>query len=303
MSMPDRRALAAGGLFGFGWPVREARCGFPGRATQAINRAIRMPIIQFLLLLPMVLMAPSAAWSYDAQSLVIASRGTLPLILTVPHDGGEFLGLTPVRKTGVQVRDTGTQPLAERVAAALESRLGKRPYLVIARFSRKFLDANRSEAEAMESEDALPAYRAYHDAVSAYVAEIKTAFPGGALLLDVHGQSQEPDTTFRGTRGGLTSKRLLAQFGPAALQGGNSIIGVLATKGYAVNPPIGAENLREDPRYAGGYTVFHYGSQRAAGIDAIQLEFGKKHRDNARLPDDLAEALIVFMTHHGLLPK
>jgi len=244
-----------------------------------------------------------SALAYDAASLVVSSKGTLPLILTVPHDGGEFVGLLPVRTRGALVRDAGTRELAERVAGLLEERLGKRPYLVIARFSRKYLDANRSEQDAMDSPDALPAYRAYHDQIAAYLAEVKAGYPAGALLLDVHGQSDDPDTTFRGTRGGLTAKALLARSGPAALQGEKSITGVLAARGYAVNPAVGAETLREDPRFAGGYTVFTYGSQHTEGVDAIQLEFGKNHRARARLAEDLAEALIVFMTEHGLLPR
>jgi N-formylglutamate amidohydrolase len=155
----------------------------------------------------------------------------------------------------------------------------------------------------MESEDALPAYRAYHDQISAYISELKAKFPNGSLLLDVHGQSDDPNTTFRGTRAGLTAKALLGRFGSAALQGERSITGVLAAKGYLVNPTVGADTLREDPRFSGGYTVFNYGSQNPEGIDAIQLEFGKNHRASERLAEDLAEALFVFMTQYGLLPN
>lgn len=241
--------------------------------------------------------------AYDASGLVDVSQGTLPLILTVPHDGGEFLGLLPVRTKGALVRDAGTRDLAERVASLLESRTGKRPYTVIAKFSRKYLDANRSEHDAMESQDALPAYRAYHHQISSFISEVKAKFPGGALLVDVHGQSDDPDTTFRGTRGGLTVKALLGRFGPPALQGEQSVMGVLASKGYSVSPIAGAEDLREDARFAGGYTVFTYGSQRPDGIDAIQLEFGKNHRANPRLAQDVTEALIVFMKQYELLPK
>ena len=241
------------------------------------------------------------AFAYDALAMVDSSKGTLPLILTVPHDGGDFLGLVPVRKKGALVRDAGTAELAQQVASILEARTGKRPYLVIARFSRKYLDANRAEQEAMESEDARPAYRVYHDQIAAYVAEVKTRYPNGSLLLDVHGQSQDPDTTFRGTRAGVTTKSLIGRHGQAAIQGGKSILGVLAAKGYAVNPPIDAQSLGEDPRYSGGFTVFQYGSQRATGIDAIQLEFGKSHRAQARLAQDFAEALIAFMNQYVLL--
>jgi N-formylglutamate amidohydrolase len=235
--------------------------------------------------------------------VVASSKGTLPLILTVPHDGGEFLGFLPVRTKGVLLRDTGTRELAERVASVLETRVGKRPYLVIALFSRKYLDANRSEQEAMESEDALPAYKAYHGQITAYISEVKAKFPAGSLLVDIHGQANDPNTTFRGTRAGLTAKTLVSRYGQTSLQGEKSITGVLAARGYSVNPPVGAETLREDPRFSGGYTVFNYGSQRPEGIDAIQLEFGKNQRVNERLAEDLAEALIVFMTHYKLLPK
>lgn len=256
-----------------------------------------------LLTLFLVTLIPKISHAYDPSSLVASSKGTLPLILTVPHDGGEFLGLLPVRTKGALVRDAGTRELAENVASLLEKRLGKRPYIVIAKFSRKFLDANRAEQDAMESQDALPAYRAYHDQVRAFTSEVKLQFPAGSLLVDVHGQSDDPNTTFRGTRGGLTAKVLLARFGQSALQGEKSITGVLATKGYQVNPAVGAETLREDPRFAGGHMVFTYGSQHSEGIDAIQLEFGKNHRANPRLAEDLTEALIVFMSQYELLPK
>lgn len=246
---------------------------------------------------------PGAARAYDAEAMVAASRGTLPLILTVPHDGGEYLGQMPARTGGVLVRDSGTATLAEHVAAALETRLGQRPYLVLARFSRKYLDANRIEAEALETPAALPAYQAYHGRIASYLGELRTRFPGGALLLDVHGQGREPDTAFRGTRAGLTAAQLLARAGADALQGQYSITGLLAAKGYQVYPAPGAKTLRENPHFDGGYTVFTYGSHRASGIDAIQLEFGKQQRANPRLAEDLADALIVFMRRYGYLPR
>ena len=156
------------------------------------------------------------------------------------------------------------------------------------------------DLDAVESVGLLPAYRAYHKQVAAYVAELRARFPGGALLIDVHGQAFEPATTFRGTRAGLTATRLVDRFGPAALQGSNSITGILAARGYGVHPLPDAPTLREEPRFAGGHTVFAYGSHRPDGIDAIQLEFGRQHRADARLPEDLASAIVGFMKHHGL---
>lgn len=256
-----------------------------------------------LLLLLLTALLPPASSADGASSLVGSSKGTIPLLLTVPHDGGEIPGRLPVRTKGTLFRDAGTRDLAERVASILEERLGKRPYMVVAKVSRKHLDANRTEQDAMESQAALPWYRAYHDQIAEFVSELKAKFPSGALLIDVHGQSGDPNTTFRGTRAGLTTKALLDRFGPSALQGEKSIIGVLASKGYQVNPVVGSDTLREDPRFDGGYTVFTYGSQRPEGIDAIQLEFGRNHRANPQLAEDLTDALMVFMTRYELLPK
>jgi N-formylglutamate amidohydrolase len=253
--------------------------------------------------LPIAALLAPLATAYEPSSVIDAAPGTLPLLLTVPHDGADFLGPFPHRSRGTTVRDAGTRDLAERVASLLQQRLGHRPYLVIAKFSRKHLDANREAADAMEFAEMLPAYRAYHDQIAAYIAQLRNTFLSGALLIDVHGQSGEPDTTFLGTRSGLTVKNLVSRSGPAAVLGPDSIIGQLARRGYRVNPAPDADSPREDPRYQGGYTVVAYGSHRSEGIDAMQLEFGRQHRSNARLPEDLADAIAHFMRAHGLLTK
>jgi N-formylglutamate amidohydrolase len=220
-------------------------------------------------LLVLAALVATSSRAYEASSMIEARAGTLPLLLTVPHDGTEPLGTIAARSNGQTVRDMNARLLAERIATALEKKTGKRPYLVIAKFSRKYLDVNRPEAEAMESRDALPAYRAYHDQVKAYVAEMKAKYPKEALLVDVHGQGAAANTTFLGTRGGLTSKRSLDR--------------------------IGSQPLREDARYSGGYTVFEYGSHKAGGIDAIQLEFGLSQRNSAAFAEEVADSLVKLM--------
>lgn len=235
--------------------------------------------------------------------LVISSEGLLPLLLTVPHDGDEPIGSVPVRTTGAMVRDLGTRPLAEKVASLLERQLSARPRMVIAKFSRKYLDANRAEQDAMQSAEALPVYQAYHSEIARHVAELRAAFPQGALLLDIHGQSDDLNTTFRGTRSGQTVKALVQKHGIAAIQGEKSILGGLASKGYNVNPSLGATSPEEDRRFAGGHTVYFYGSHRAQGIDAIQFEFGKNQRNSWNLAEHFAEVIAIFLNHYGYLAK
>lgn len=235
------------------------------------------------------------AAAYDPQDKVITIPGSMPIIFSVPHDGGEALGWMSTRSKGTTVRDSATRELAERTSELLEQRTGTRPYLVIAKFSRKFLDVNRKESEALESEDAIPAYRHYHDTLTAYTKEVVQKYAGRALLIDIHGQSDEPEITFRGSRNGATAKRLIKEFGPASLQGEHSITGLLQGKGYQVFPPVDAvPGEKEDKRFNGGYVIFAHGSNTPDGVDAIQLEFGKRVRDKDELASDFADAIIGF---------
>jgi N-formylglutamate amidohydrolase len=251
----------------------------------------------------------SAGWvcglvrAAEAPAPVVSSRGTLPLILTVPHDGAQAWPGVPERTRGVRSRDAGTRALAEGVVALLERSFGQRPYLVIATLSRKLLDVNRPEREALESSRILPAYRAYHERIAAFIAEIRNQHSGRGLLVDVHGQGREPGTLFRGTDDGASVTSLVRRFGLAALQGPQSISGLMAAQGYRVHPPVDAPSVREDPRFDGGFTVQTYGSRHAGGIDAIQLEFGRALRESPRLAGDLAEALAVFMRRHALVGR
>src|SRR5438045_2383400 len=87
----------------------------------------------------------------EAHPLVVATEGKLPIILSAPHGGEMPIPGVPERKGDalergpgkfVTARDTGTQELALALADAIEKRMGQRPYLVAAKFHRKYADAN-----------------------------------------------------------------------------------------------------------------------------------------------------------------
>lgn len=238
-----------------------------------------------------------AAWPFSlraAEPPVLALAGQLPLLVTVPHDGAAALAGVPPRTQGTTVRDLGTRPLADALAARIEARTGRRPYFVATTVSRQSIDMNRSEAEALESEAAVPVYREYHARIAGFVAELRERYPGGALLLDIHGQGAEPAVVFRGTRNGQTASAELAT-------GSGGLFGRLAAKGWGVHPALDAMSQREDPRFNGGFTVATYGRMRADGVDAIQLEFGRQLRESARLPDELAEVVVALLRERKML--
>jgi N-formylglutamate amidohydrolase len=233
--------------------------------------------------------------------LVTIKRGDLPIILAAPHGGRAEVPNVPERKAGdvvdqfKTVRDDNTSELAEMIAQELDKRLKARPYLVAARFERKYIDANRPENSAFESDKAKTYYRAYHDGLAEFTKEVQKKWKHG-LLLDIHGQNGRPDELVRGTNDKQTVQLLLKRFGPAALNGSHSLFGAFAGAGYKVFPPLDSDEP-EDKRYNGGYTVRTYGSYQGSGIDAIQLEFGSELRQKSRLPQTasaMAEAIEIF---------
>ena len=247
------------------------------------------------------LMPIATASAGPADSLVLSAAGNLPFILTAPHGGMRSIPGVTVRRNGNTLTDAGTLELTEAVAQRVGAALAGKPYVVAALFSRKYIDANRAEAEAIESLAAKPYYQAYHRQVRTFVNDVRAKFPRGALLLDIHGQAQDPDMLHRGTRNGATVATLIQRHGQEAVTGRMSVLGFLAARGYQVFPsgPQMA-NPAEDRRFSGGYTVATYGSNHADGIDAIQIELGKTIRANPALADDLAAAIVVFARRYLL---
>lgn len=235
----------------------------------------------------------------DSLHFISAQKGDLPIILTAPHGGNLVIPGVPVRRKGTTVTDAKTFELTETVAKGLENLLGRKPYIVAASFDRKYIDANRAESAAFEHPHAKPVYDAYHTYIRNFVDELRRQYPHGALLLDIHGQSQDPATVHRGTRDGLTVKRLVKNHETAALIGPNSIFGIVQARGYTVYPPntpLGSPP--EDRRFNGGYIVAAYGSHNQDGIDAIQLEIGILLRENWTFAKALVEATAIFYKHY-----
>ena len=243
--------------------------------------------------------APAAPRPVD---FVTVQKGTLPVIVSAPHGGRKKLPDVPVRVgKGLAnfhtVRDENTAELTERFVEELGKLLKGKPWVVIARFERKYLDANRPPAEAYESEKAKPYYDAYHGALASACKAVKKEF-GRGLLLDVHGNALHPDAICRGTQNLKTVTLLKEREGLAAIRGKKSVLGRMEDRGYTVIPAGGDdEKAKEAPAFAGGHIVQTYGSHTDFGIDAIQVEFGSKMRAKDQYGTtalEFADAVRVF---------
>jgi glutamine amidotransferase-like uncharacterized protein len=199
----------------------------------------------------------------------------------------------------VTARDTGTAPLAQLVSQAIEKRFGQKPYLVINRAHRKFMDPNRPAEEAYEEKAAQEVYETYHKFLNRACEEVRKNYKSG-LLLDIHGQGSRRNTVFRGTQNGLTVQLLRNRFGEGAHSGETSFLAMLDSRKFIVYPnPFDG---KEQAGFTGGFIVKNYGSHTTYAIDAIQLEFGglyrtADNRENAAtvIADAVAEYASLYL--------
>lgn len=261
---------------------------------------------QLLILSPFVGL-PLAARATAPADLVQVQPGTLPIILTAPHGGrmavpGVGPRVIPARPPAdtsyVTTVDPETDRLALGIAARIKALTQRDVYLVVARFDRKYIDANRPPRFAFDQPAARPFYELYHRSIRGFVDEIRARYRHG-LLIDVHGQHKIPDALIRGTINGRAVRRLLARGGVAAVTGPNGLFGQLERNGFRVFPDnsVPPEGRNEDAGFNGGHTVDLYGSHGLRGIDAVQFEFGADYRRKATLERSIegaARAIVAF---------
>lgn len=260
-------------------------------------------------------LTPARAAVATPADLVVVQNGQLPIILTAPHGGRETVPGVAVRNIEGKPKpqyniggDPGTDVVIQAMAREIRALTGRDVYMVMARFDRKYIDANRAPGIAFDHPAAAPYYEFYHQSIRRFVDEIRTTYSAG-LLIDVHGQQKFPDHLIRGTHNGRAVTRLLERAGIASLTGPSGLFGQLEANGFAMFPandvppfPIGGTS--EDAGFNGGFTIARYGSHRKDGIDTVLFEFGRKYRQKADIEEwarRAARAVVAF--HDAYLDK
>jgi N-formylglutamate amidohydrolase len=236
------------------------------------------------------------------QLIWCSCRGNLPIILTAPHGGREPVpGLAPRDITNkpkgndplryIVGMDFNTDVIVQGIAREIKQLTGKASYMVMARFQRKFIDANRVPDVAYDDPSAEPYYRYYHDTIRRFVDDVREHYPAG-ILIDVHGQSKMPGALIRGTHNGKTITKLLARAGVDALTGTTGLYGQLEANGFVVFPAntVPLEGKSENAGFLGGFTLYKYGSNNPTGIDAVLFEFGSDYRKKSEIESTINRA-------------
>lgn len=194
--------------------------------------------------------------------------GKIPLLLTAGHDGdGVPPGVTPRNAQELPnfttIRDMHTQEIVVSTATSLENMIEAKPYGVVAKFSRKYVDVNRPRWEGIECRAASPYYTAYHAHIRTYCRSMIHRW-GRGLLMDIHGTAISLADVYLGTCGHMSveNREVVYSFGHQLQQCGYRVI---------IN----------HPRLGGGWTTWLYG---VGEMDAIQVELSpdvrKIYREN-----------------------
>ncbi len=239
----------------------------------------------------------------DSEPLITVRTGDIPIVLSAPHGGRRTIPHVPERmangeKQFVVTRDENTAELTMKLVDEIERHLHGRPFMVVAHFGRKYLDANRPPEDAYEVDAAKVVYEQYHGALKHACQAIHDRWLHG-LLLDIHGQAAEPDKIIRGTANGDTVRSLAQRHSRAAVIGPRSLFGALREAGIGVLPQLDTDD--REVKFNGGYIVRTYGSHREGGLDAFQLELGSDFRRKARLNQTaqmIATAMKTHCTHY-----
>lgn len=246
---------------------------------------------------------PSTSSKVDDPPLVFVRAGDIPILLSAPHGGRQAIPGVAERKADgekqfVTTRDGNTAELTLKLADELQRSLRGKPFVVVAHFERKYLDVNRPPEDAYEADAAKLVYDRYHAALCQSCETIRQRWPHG-LLLDIHGQSSEPDKIIRGTANGDSVRHLVGRHSRVAVIGPRSLFGALHEAGVPVLPKLDTDD--REVKFNGGHIVRTYGSHREHGLDAIQLELGTNFRKQDKLDETiriLTDAVKTHCTHY-----
>lgn len=264
-------------------------------------------MIQKIWLVALALLPFGIFADFDSATYVDFNAGTLPLILAVPHDGTDALPGVPERngaggtKNFNTSRDTNTALFARNVAAEIERQTGKRPYVVIMKLARKWVDANRKEINAFENEQAGQVYRTFYARVAEAKREILANY-GKGLLLDIHcGGSWKHDVYF-GTGRGKAIAPLTGRSGKDAFTGKDGLPSLMADLGYEI-PGYKGVTFEHGP--TGNLIQVNTWDDAANNLDGIEIEIQRKrhlHKQERiqKISTDFAAAVTKFLQAYYL---
>lgn len=248
---------------------------------------------------------PESLWeglTMNGKFVAQSEVGTIPLIITAPHDG-LMKSKDPQRAKGTFCCDHHTLDMALVLYQEIKKALGA-PTVIIQLLSRKWVDCNRGAPadpmeEAFDHPDGEHAYNTWHHAISEAISTLKKK-GFNPLLIDLHGSANPQMAGCADPAYGAPTARYLPGLkknygdpqkflwtGPGAILKGMEDNGI----------PVAKQGC-----FSGGYTCRHYA--HFIGINTLQIEFDKSFRQNiqtaTKCGHQLSQAVLAFLQNYQL---
>ncbi len=227
-------------------------------------------------------------------------KGSIPLLISVPHGGTIKYNKIPTRKEGVLGTDKGTIELTfeliKRVKKLFKSKYSshKTPSYIISKVHRSKIDLNRKESKAYDINSILARniYQYYHKKIKELIEYNIKSF-NHSLLIDIHGF--EKDKKPQGFRDveivlGTNNLETILSSNIPKKDLHKNLRGRIIRKFIELNIPIApGHQRRREYILTGGFIIKNYGASKIANSQAIQIEFS----DRVRIFDETLRNKVV----------
>jgi len=253
----------------------------------------------------------------DLNKYIMHAKGTIPLILSVPHGGELLCEKIPPRINGVLGIDKNTISLAQDLIQQIKNiyyekiNQSKKPSFIFCNIARSKIDLNRPSEKAFNQSSTLAKdfYLSYHNNLVKYITHNITCY-NQSLLLDIHGF--EVDSRPRGFRDvdiilgtdnlkSLYAKPIKKKEWEDNIRG--DIIKNFLDKDISIAP---GHPRRREYILSGGFITKKYGASRFRNSQTLQIEFSDRiriHNDELKtiVLQSLAEVIFKYFNTSNFL--
>ncbi|TFG16453.1 MAG: hypothetical protein EU531_06475 [Promethearchaeota archaeon] len=225
----------------------------------------------------------------DLNNYITHAKGTIPLILSVPHGGELLCEDIPTRTDGILGIDKNTifltQDLIQQVKNIYYEKKNQieKPSFIFCNLPRSKIDLNRPIHKAFDQSSILAkiVYFSYHNTLEKYITHNKANYKK-SLLLDIHGfEVKSRPRGFRdvdiilGTDNlkSLYAKPIKKKEWSDNIRG--NIIKKFLEQDIAIAP---GHPRRREYVLSGGYITKKYGASQIRNSQTIQIEFSDRIR-------------------------
>lgn len=236
----------------------------------------------------------------NLKDYVEFQKGTVPLIISVPHGGTLECKNVPKRSQGILGIDGRTVEIARMLIERVKFKFielnleNKTPSYVISKVRRSKIDLNREKTEAFiqSSIIAKKIYNTYHKKIKEFVMG-NLKFFARSLLIDIHGfEKEKRPSGFRDVEIILGTNNLESIFYEPILRKywDDNIRGKIIKNFVDLKIPIAPGHpKRKEYVLTGGYITKEYGASKIPNSKAMQIEFS----DRIRIQDPKLRDLVL----------